>query len=305
MIKVQDLKKRYGDFTAVDKINFSVDPGEIFGFLGPNGAGKTTTLEMIEGLRRPDGGSIHIKGIPVWPNPNRIKGLIGVQLQSTSFYEELTVKETISLFSSLYNIKVTKDRLNELLELVGLVEKQNSQTNSLSGGQKQRLAILTTLVNSPEIIFLDEPTTGLDPQARRRIWEIVKELKNNGKTVILTTHYMEEAELLCDRTAIIDNGKIVSIDSPMNLIQALGNETKVSFSYEGKLPDHFPDVFSFRGTIDDGSDKYTIFSADVAKTIRKLLDMSDASDLSIKDIHVTAPTLEDVFITLTGKDLRD
>lgn len=306
MIRVENLTKRYGGLTAVNGISFEVKPKEVFGFLGPNGAGKTTTLEMIEGLRKPDGGEIYIKDISVWPNPNRIKHLIGVQLQATSFYEEITVKETLKLFASLYNQKISKEKLSELLEVVGLTEKQNTYTNALSGGQKQRLAIVTTLVNEPEIVFLDEPTTGLDPQARRRIWKIISEFKNAGKTVVLSTHYMEEAEVLCDRVAVIDQGKIVALDSPQNLVDNLGAEAKISFASDMQLS-HETLVKANIGEIKDihEDSKQVIYSSDPSNTITKLLEIAKMENITIEDLHISSPNLEDVFLALTGKELRD
>lgn len=195
-----------------------VEPGEIFGILGPNGAGKTTTLEMIEALRPIDGGQAHIDGINVAKDPKKIKKIIGIQLQATSFYEKLTLREQLKMFASLYGVKVDTD---ELLAKVQLIEKAKSYVEQLSGGQKQRFAIASTLVNNPKVLFLDEPTTGLDPQARRNMWELIQQLRDEGITIILTTHYMDEAEILCDRLAIMDAGKILKIDTPQNLIQAL------------------------------------------------------------------------------------
>lgn len=306
MIKVRNLIKKYGNLTAVDGIEFSVKPREIFGFLGPNGAGKTTTLEMIEGLRKPDGGDIHIKDIPVWPNPNRIKNLIGVQLQATAFYEEVTVKETLLLFAALYGRKLSKSKLTELLDIVGLTEKQNSYSDSLSGGQKQRLAIVTTLINDPEIIFLDEPTTGLDPQARRRIWDIVKDFRESGKTVVMTTHYMEEAEALCDRVAVIDQGKIIALDTPQALIDNLGAEAKISFSSSLPISNETllrTGINSVKDIMDNG--KQVVYSSDASLTVSLLLSHAKDNNFSIKDLHISSATLEDVFLALTGKELRD
>ena len=218
IIDVHGLTKRYGDQTVVKGIDFSVEKGEIFGILGPNGAGKTTTLEMLEALRTIDDGTAVIDGIDVAKHPKKIKDIIGIQLQSTNFYDHLTLTEQLKMFASLYGSKVD---VAALLAKVQLTEKAKNYVEQLSGGQTQRFAIASTLVNSPKVLFLDEPTTGLDPQARRNLWELIKQIREEGVTIVLTTHYMDEAELLCDRLAIMDNGQIITTDSPHNLIQQL------------------------------------------------------------------------------------
>ncbi|MBS1518614.1 MAG: ABC transporter ATP-binding protein [Bacteroidetes bacterium] len=218
IITVRDLVKKYEKLTAVDGISFSVKSGEIFGLLGPNGAGKTTTLEIMETLRDKTSGEVFIDGLSVDKDQNEIKKIIGIQLQAAGYYPNLHLDELIALFAGLYNVNVDPD---ELLKLVDLNEKKKSKFKELSGGQKQRFSICTTLINDPKIIFLDEPTTGLDPQARRNLWNLISGIKAKGTTVMLTTHYMDEAEILCDRVGIIDNGKIITIDSPDNLIDDL------------------------------------------------------------------------------------
>ena len=218
IIEVKDLVKKYGDFTAVNGISFDVMEGEIFGLLGPNGAGKTTTLEIMETLREKTSGEVFVDGYSVDKDSNAIKGIIGVQLQAAGYYPNLYLTELLELFAGLYNVDIVAD---EMLGLVDLKEKAKSKYKDLSGGQKQRFSICTTLINNPKIIFLDEPTTGLDPQARRNLWELVIKIRANGTTVMLTTHYMDEAEYLCDRVGIIDKGKIITIDSPDNLIDKL------------------------------------------------------------------------------------
>jgi len=218
IIDVHGLTKHYGDQTVVKGIDFSVEKGEIFGILGPNGAGKTTTLEMLEALRTIDDGTAVIDGIDVAKHPKKIKDIIGIQLQSTNFYDHLTLTEQLKMFASLYGSKVD---VAALLAKVQLTEKAKNYVEQLSGGQKQRFAIASTLVNSPKVLFLDEPTTGLDPQARRNLWELIKQIREEGVTIVLTTHYMDEAELLCDRLAVMDNGQIITTDSPHNLIQQL------------------------------------------------------------------------------------
>jgi ABC-2 type transport system ATP-binding protein len=218
IISVKNLKKNYGSFEAVKNISFDVYEGEIFGLLGPNGAGKSTTLEIIETLRDKTSGEVIVDGLDLDKNPNDIKKIIGVQLQTSGFYPGLTLVELIHLFGGLYNQPVNP---MELLKLVNLEDKAKNKYKEMSGGQKQRFSIATTLINKPKIIFLDEPTTGLDPQARRNLWELIKNIRDNGATVIITTHYMDEAEQLCDRIAIMDEGKIISLDSPDKMIDDL------------------------------------------------------------------------------------
>ncbi len=241
IVKVEELTKRYNAHPAVDHISFKVEKGEIFGILGPNGAGKTSTLEMIEALRTIDSGTIEVDGINVKKDPNAIKEIIGLQLQSSAFYDKISLDDLLKLFGSFYGLKVnTKD----LLGKVELSEKHSSYVEHLSGGQKQRFSIATALVNNPKVLFLDEPTTGLDPQARRHVWELIQKIRDHGVTIVLTTHYMEEAELLCDRVAIMDGGKIIAIDSPDNMVKKLlksGFKKKVEVK-QANLEDVFIDL---------------------------------------------------------------
>jgi len=218
IISVKDLFKKYGQFEAVKGISFDVNEGEIFGLLGPNGAGKSTTLEIIETLRDKTSGEVWVNGFNLDKDPNSIKQVIGVQLQTSGFYPGLNLVELIDLFAGLYNRKIIA---RDLLKMVNLEDKAKSKFKDLSGGQKQRFSIATTLINDPKIIFLDEPTTGLDPQARRNLWDLIKTIRAKGTTVIITTHYMDEAEILCDRIAIIDSGKIIALDTPDKLIDDL------------------------------------------------------------------------------------
>ncbi len=218
IIQVQDLRKSYGDLKAVDGVSFSVGSGEVFGILGPNGAGKTTTVEILEGMREPDGGTAVVNGIDVQQDPRAVKKVIGIQLQSSAFFDRLNLTEILDVMASLYYREV--DAL-ELLREVELADRADALFKDLSGGQKQRFSVASTLVNDPILLFLDEPTTGLDPQARRHMWALVQRFKSEGRTVLLTTHYMEEAEELCDRVAIMDHGKIVAMDRPVALVDAL------------------------------------------------------------------------------------
>ena len=218
IISVQNLVKSYDDFTAVNGISFEVYEGEIFGLLGPNGAGKTTTLEILETLRQKSGGEVKIDGLDVDKNQNDIKKIIGVQLQAAGYYPSLKLLELLELFSGLYNVDIDKMKM---LALVGLEDKAKNKYKDLSGGQKQRFSLCTTLINNPKIIFLDEPTTGLDPQSRRNLWELIRQIRDKGTTVVITTHYMDEAEELCDRVAVMEAGKFIALNTPDNLIDDL------------------------------------------------------------------------------------
>jgi ABC-2 type transport system ATP-binding protein len=241
IISVTDLRKQYGSLTAVDGVSFEVAEREVFGILGPNGAGKTTTLEMIEGMRPIDAGEAVIDGIDVRADPREVKRRIGIQLQSSAFFDELTLVELLHLFGRLYERDVDPIAL---LDLVDLTEKAKSQVRTLSGGQKQRFSIASALVNDPRVLFLDEPTTGLDPQARRHLWGLVRTIRDSGHTVVLTTHYMEEAEELCDRVAIMDHGRIIALDTPQRLVDALIGRgfTKARVERLANLEDVFIDM---------------------------------------------------------------
>jgi ABC-2 type transport system ATP-binding protein len=218
IVQVNDLRKRYGDIEAVRGISFVVEPGEVFGLLGPNGAGKTTTVEILEGLRRADGGSATVAGVDVFRDPSGVKRRIGVQLQASAFPDHLTARETVRFFAACYDLVVDE---MALLRSVELEERANQPQDKLSGGQRQRLSIATALVNQPQVLFLDEPTTGLDPQARRNLWDLIRSIQARGTTVFLTTHYLDEAEILCDRVAIMEQGNIVALDPPRQLIDDL------------------------------------------------------------------------------------
>jgi len=305
IIEVNGLVKNYGDLKAVDNVSFGVAKGEIFGILGPNGAGKTTTLEMIEGLRQPDAGEVSLKGIPVWPNPGPTKELIGVQLQTTALFDYLTVREMLALFGSFYRRRLTRDKIDGLLGAVSLTDKEKSRVNELSGGQQQRLSIALALVNEPEVVFLDEPTTGLDPQARRRLWDVVREISAVGKTIVLTTHYMEEAEVLCGRVAIMDAGRIIEIDTPKELIEGLGAEVKITFRADRDL--ELAGLKSATGASDISKPDadYVLYTADVQASIVGLFELAQKSAATIENLSVSGADLEDVFLHHTGKGLRD
>jgi ABC-2 type transport system ATP-binding protein len=222
-ITADGLRKRYGDTQAVDGVSLEVERGEFYGILGPNGAGKTTTMEILEGLREPDEGTAHLLGEPSWPRNPALLHRVGVQLQASAFFERLTAREQIRTFAALYG--VAESRADEMLETVGLTEKAGTREDKLSGGQAQRLSIACALVHDPELVFLDEPTTGLDPQARRNLWDLLRGINSAGRTVVLTTHYMDEAETLCDRVAVMDHGRVLRTGPPRTLARELGVDT--------------------------------------------------------------------------------
>ncbi len=317
-IQVHDLKKRYGDMVAVDGITFDVAPGEIFGLLGPNGAGKTTTVECLLGLRQADAGQICLLGSPRGAQARDIRSRLGVQLQTTGLLPQLTVREQVALFAQLFPHALP---VEEVLDRVGLSDKAKASTKSLSGGQRQRLTIALALVNDPDLIFLDEPTTGLDPQARRALWDVVRDLKRAGKTVLLTTHYMEEAEQLCDRVAIVDHGRIIELDAPEALINKHFQETAIEFTTPGQAPrerlEGLPGVsklvlnghksnngHSPLGRNDQHS-VVTLYSTDVPHTMAGLFELVSAHALAFQDMTVRQATLEDVFLKLTGRHIRN
>jgi len=308
IIEIRGLTKRYKDFTAVDGIDLEVRTGEIFGILGPNGAGKTTTLEMIEGLRAPDAGSITVAGLDAIGQSDQVRKIIGVQLQSTSLFPYLSAAELVELFGHMYGTPNPKARVPDLLALVGLQDKAKARVEELSGGQAQRLSIALALVNQPKVTFLDEPTTGLDPHARRSLWETILGVRNAGTTVVLTTHYMEEAEVLCDRIAIMDGGHVIACDTPAGLIRALGQEATVSASLASAaaVPDRdafaaIPGVTVATVVDEQGETRVRLQTADAQATLVGLLDLAKECGLTLGDLSSTRATLEDVFIQRTGR----
>ncbi|MEO8065983.1 MAG: ABC transporter ATP-binding protein [Candidatus Doudnabacteria bacterium] len=302
IIEVKQLTKKYKEVTAVDGISFSVSAGEIFGILGPNGAGKTTTLEMIEGLKGITSGQATLDGHDVSKHAHLVKSLIGVQLQSSSFFDLLSLKELLETFASLYNRKV--DAM-ELLREVQLEEKAKTYVKELSGGQKQRFSIAAALVNDPKVLFLDEPTTGLDPQARRNLWELISTINKKGKTVVLTTHYMDEAEILCDRIAIMDNAHIVALDTTPNLLKLPGLETSLHFRVDKECStEHLQKLEGVtRAEHEDHSYKLTTGNAEA--TLGSLFKHAKECGFKLIDLQLHQPTLEDVFLKLTGHALRE
>ena len=302
VIRVTGLVKRYGDITAVDGIDFEVRRGEVFGLLGPNGAGKTTTVEILEGLRAPDAGQAIVLGIDVATDPEPLKPRIGVSLQTASMYPKLTVVEIIDLFRSFY---AHSRPTAELIDMLELGERRNARTKDLSGGQRQRLAVALALVNDPELIFLDEPTTGLDPAARRSLWDLIRGLKDAGRSVLLTTHYMEEAEILCDRLAIMDHGHILEMGTVDELISKRFKERAVRFDEIDGIDDSTLGALAAVTSVKHDDDAILLYSSDVAATVGALLALTEAHGVEPQDLGIRRATLEDVFLELTGRALRD
>jgi ABC-2 type transport system ATP-binding protein len=308
VIEARALVKRYGDLVAVDGVSFSVASGEVFGMLGPNGAGKTTTMEMLEGLRAPDAGSATVLGSDVVREARAIKARIGVQLQATALPPLTKVREAIDLFAALFPTARSTD---DLLKEFDLVEKAGTYATDLSGGQMQRLSIALALVNDPEVVFLDEPTTGLDPQARLNIWDVIEGVRQRGKTVVLTTHNMEEAERLCARVAVIDHGRIVALDTPARLIGAHAPGTTIEFDApHGVDVEALAKIPAVDKVAVDG--RVTVSTLAPERVLRDLLDPDahwlnrddSGEQAAIRDLRVRQGTLEDVFIALTGRSLR-
>jgi len=294
-ISVRGLRKSYGPVTAADDVTFDVEPGEFFAILGPNGAGKTTTLEMIEGLREPDDGELTVLGLSPWPRNPALLPRIGVQLQASSFFEKLTAREQIQTFASLYGIGAR--RADQMLETVGLSESGDVRTEKLSGGQAQRLSIACALVHGPELVFMDEPTGALDPQARRNLWDLLRQINAEGRTVVLTTHHMDEAETLCDRVAIMDHGQILKLGPPAALVRGLDSPVRISVE-SGKLTAAEASRLDDAAVTDDGV-SLTIATHDPAAVLAGL-----ASRNALAGLRVQGATLEDVFLDLTGREYR-
>jgi len=299
-ISVRDLHKSYGQVVAVDGVTFEVEQGEFFGILGPNGAGKTTTLEIVEGLREPDSGEVTVLGRRPWPRNPALLPLIGVQLQASSFFELLTAREQLRTFASLYGI--SSQRADAMLAVVGLEDQAGTRTEKLSGGQAQRLSIACSLVHDPELLFLDEPTGALDPQARRNLWDLLRKISAEGRTVVLTTHHMDEAESLCHRVAIMDHGKILKIGPPAGLIRELDQPLRISVQ-SGRLS-----IAQARALVPVGDDAESVTDDGVSLTISTREPAAVLAGLAGQDaltgLRVSGATLEDVFLELTGREYR-
>ncbi len=299
-LRLENVTKRYGAMTAVDHLTLTVPSGIVFGLLGPNGAGKTTTLEMVEGLRRPDDGRVWWGELDVVRHPDEARSQFGVQLQSSAFFELLTVKETLELFHSFYRRRLA---VSDLISRLGLEEKQNARVGGLSGGQRQRLALAAALINDPEVVFLDEPSAGLDPQARRNLWDVILGLKAEGRTVVLTTHYMEEAEVLADRLAIIDHGRVLDEGTPRELIQRHMPASVVEVSRSVGI-NSTVDLPAVR-RMEERDEVTTLVSDRLEDTLVGLVNWAQREGRAITGLTTRNATLEDVFLELTGRSLRE
>ena len=300
-IEVSDLRKFYGSVRAVDGITFEVQEGEIFGMVGPNGAGKTTAIECIEGLRRPDGGGATVLGMDPQRDGYELRERIGVQLQEASLPNRIKVWEALDLFAAFYRRSVDWP---PLLEQLGLAEKRNGSFAKLSGGQKQRLFIALALLNDPDLVFLDELTTGLDPQARRAMWDLVRSIRERGKTVFLTTHFMEEAERLCDRVAIMDQGRIVALDTPENLIDSLGVENRVVFSVNGHFDEEPLRAVPSVTRVERVGERVVVYGQG-ERFVGSVVNGLESAGVRFRNLRTEQPTLEDVFLALTGRRMRE
>jgi ABC-2 type transport system ATP-binding protein len=303
-LAVRGLHKRYGDVIAVEGLDLDVRPGECFGLLGPNGAGKTTTIEICEGLLAPDSGEVEVLGRRWSTHERELRHLLGIQLQETQLAEKLTVRETVRLFRSFYR---RGREPADVIALVQLEEKSRARVGALSGGQKQRLALACALVGDPQLLFLDEPTTGLDPQARRQLWELVGELRAGGRTIVLTTHYMEEAERLCDRVAIIDHGRAIALGTPRELIQSLGADHVVEFALGDSVvlaADALAGVQGVQG-VRGGDGTWSLTVAELHVAVPAILAELERRGATLAELRTHSATLEDVFVSLTGRHLRE
>jgi ABC-2 type transport system ATP-binding protein len=299
-LQIENITKRYGTLTAVDHLTLSVPAGIVFGLLGPNGAGKTTTLEIIEGLRRPDEGHVWWGDLDVFRHPDEARARFGVQLQTSAFFELLTVKETLELFHSFYRRALP---VSDLITRLDLEEKQNARVNGLSGGQRQRLALAVALINDPEVVFLDEPSAGLDPQARRNLWKVILSLKEEGRTIVLTTHYMDEAEFLADRLAIVDHGRVLDEGTPRELIQRHMPScvVEVSRSVGIDATVNLPAVLR----MEERDEMTVLVSEHLEDTLIGLVNWAQQTRRTITGLATRNATLEDVFLELTGRSLRE
>jgi len=301
-IEASGLEKSFRDVHAVRGLDLTVAKGEVFGLLGPNGAGKTTSLEMLEGLTRPDKGEIHVLGLDWKSHGPEIRSRIGVQFQSTQLDDRVKVREALEMFGCYYQ----KPRpVADLLKLLQLEEKAESFQSKLSGGQRQRLALGLALVNDPELVFLDEPTTGLDPQARQSLWDIVRDLKKEGRTVLITTHYMDEAEALCDRVGIMDKGQILQLGTPRELIASLNQPSYAELEFQGAAPDVSPFAECLGLPVEVKAGHWAVALGDPRQDLQKLLACVNQLDLPMQQLHVRRATLEDVFLQRTGRSLRE
>lgn len=295
-ISIQNLRKSYGDIKAVNDLSFSVEEGEVYSLLGPNGAGKTTTVEILEGLRKPDSGKIRVLGQDPWRSISNLKNRIGILPQGFQFFERVTPSEAISYYCSLFGVE---DRSDELIKMVEIEEVRNVYFTNLSGGQKQKLGICLALVNDPKVIFLDEPTTGLDPRARRKIWDLIRKLKSERRTIILTTHYLEEAQILSDRVGIVDHGKMVVEGTPDEIISKMGKGRRLHVTKDPRLSQYLSDKLNLNF---QSSDNELTIHIEKNEDLLQILDFMNQNSISLKNLHLKEDTLEDIFVDLVGKE---
>ena len=303
-LSLRGLSKAYGDVQAVASLDLTVNAGECFGLLGPNGAGKTTTIEICEGLLDADAGDVEVLGMRWQTHEKQLRQKLGIQLQETQLSEKLTVEETLRLFRSFYSAGRGVD---EVIDLVELGEKRKARVGTLSGGQKQRLAVACAVVGDPTLLFLDEPTTGLDPQSRRQLWDLITSFRSGGRTILLTTHYMDEAERLCDRVAIVDHGKVIALDTPRKLIASLGAEHVIGFKLEDGAAVDEQALRALDGVtaVRRDGDAIELTATELKRSVPALLAFLERNKLAIAELRTHSATLEDVFVSLTGRHLRD
>ena len=302
IVLVEDLRKHYGDVKAVDGISFAVEPGIVFGMLGPNGAGKSTTVEILEGLRERDSGEVSVLGLDPGAQQSALSEKIGIQLQSSALFPKLSAREHLQMFGSFYR---DSHDVDELLDMVGLTERQKAHSENLSGGQQQRLAVALALLSDPQLVFLDEPTTGLDPQARRRLWDVVTQMKERGTTVFLTTHFMDEAQNLADYLVVVDNGKIIAADTPAGLIRTNFGGATLTFNASSELaPNDLENLIGVDAVI-TANGQYELSVVDATIALPEVFGLASRSGSVLDEIHVHRPNLEDVFLKLTGRRIRD
>jgi len=300
VIEVEQLRKVYGPTVAVADVSFQVQRGEIFGIIGPNGAGKTTTIECVEGQRQPDSGRVRVLGLDPSARHSPLRERIGVQLQAAALPPRIKVWEAVDLFASFYPRPVSG---RALLEQLGLTEKSEALFMKLSGGQRQRLFIALALINDPELLFLDELTTGLDPQGRRKMWDVVRQIREQGKTILLTTHYMEEAERLCDRVAIIDRGRVIALDRPAAIVKRAGAEMRISFHTSNGLDTKALASLDGISRVERNGEEVVVFGRD--GVLGSLVRSLESQGCAFRELRTDTPSLEDVFLSLTGREMRD
>ncbi len=300
-IEVEKLCKSYDGIKALDGVSFSIEEGEIFGFLGPNGAGKTTAIEILEGYRKPDGGHVRVLGIDPGSDGKELRQRIGIMLQDVCLYPDLKVGEVLGLFGRYYRVSMDPE---PLLEQLALSEKRNSLVRELSGGQTRKLGFVISLINDPDLVFLDEPTAGLDAQSRRRVWEFIRRAPEEGKTVFLTTHYIEEAQELCDRVGIIDHGRLITVEEPRKLMAEFAVDHRIEFFTDNDIEEDLAGISEISRIVRSEPDRYVLYSLNPQRALKQLLTIAEEKGFRMRDLRVEGARLEDVFLRLTGEGVR-